>query len=109
LRGARRRANLTQKELADRLGTTQPAVARLENDLDGRISLHRFIDYALACDEIPLPIELEPVERVREYAVAQASAAISSANYANWIRNTVGSTFQGSSTTVLPNLGNTTP
>ncbi len=34
---ARRKAKLTQKELADKAGTTQPVIARLESGSDERI------------------------------------------------------------------------
>jgi transcriptional regulator with XRE-family HTH domain len=49
IRGARRDAGLTQAELADRLSTTQSAIARLEaNDANPRVStLARALE---ACD-----------------------------------------------------------
>ena len=84
LRDARRKANLTQAEIADRMGTTQPAVARLENDREGRTTLHRYVDYALACGELPLDIVLEPVESVREFAIDQPSTRRTQACYQVW-------------------------
>lgn len=84
LREARRRAGLTQAEVAERIGTTQPAIARLENDRDGRFTLHRFVDYALACGMAPLDIVLEPVETLREYVVAEPDAPRTQLNYDHW-------------------------
>lgn len=43
--------NLTQKELAERVGTTQPVIARLETGRDTRVpSLEMLIKIATACD-----------------------------------------------------------
>ncbi|HLH75092.1 MAG TPA: helix-turn-helix domain-containing protein [Chloroflexota bacterium] len=84
LREARRKANLTQAEVAERMGTTQPAVARLENDLEGRTTLHRYIDYALACGALPLNIVLEPFESVRQFAIDQPEAVRTQVCYQAW-------------------------
>ena len=74
LREARQQANLTQEGLAQRLGTTQSAIARLENDLEGRITLHKLVDYILACGMLPRDIGLEPYEVVRQTAIASAES-----------------------------------
>ena len=81
---ARRAANLTQKEVAERLGTKQPAIARLEKDDGGRVSLHRYIEYALACDMLPLDIMLKPAEDVRRYATYDPEAPRSEKAYEAW-------------------------
>lgn len=74
LRQARRAAGLSQQELASRLGTTQSAIARLEHDRDGRFTLQRLIDYALAVGYFPYELELAPFERIHDYAVANPEA-----------------------------------
>jgi transcriptional regulator with XRE-family HTH domain len=48
IREARRRAGLTQAELAERLGTTQSAIARLERG-GTEPSFERVVDAARAC------------------------------------------------------------
>ena len=69
-REARRRAGLTQAELARRVGTSQPAIARYERarampDLD---TLHRIVE---ACG---LDLRLELAEPDPQRAAAQRSA-----------------------------------
>src|SRR2546428_14111523 len=59
----RRQAGLTQAQVAERLNTKQSAVARLESDFDGSISLHRYIDFVLACGMVPPKIKFGPFER----------------------------------------------
>jgi transcriptional regulator with XRE-family HTH domain len=49
VREMRRRAGLTQAELAERTGTTQSAIARLERG-QGRPTLERLSTLARACD-----------------------------------------------------------
>lgn len=51
---ARQRAKLTQEQVAKAMGTTQSAVARWEKDFEGKISLHRLADFALACEMVPM-------------------------------------------------------
>jgi transcriptional regulator with XRE-family HTH domain len=60
IREARRRAGLTQRELADRLGTTQSAIARLER---GRTepSYERVMEAVRACG-LELVAQLLPVD-----------------------------------------------
>lgn len=64
----RRSAGLTQAEVADRLATTQSAIARLENDHGGGVSLRRFVEYALACDSSPFDVEFEAIGAMRSFA-----------------------------------------
>lgn len=48
---ARKKAKLTQKELADKAGTTQPVIARLESGSDERIpSLELLLKLAFAAN-----------------------------------------------------------
>lgn len=84
LRDARREAGLTQEELAQRLGTKQPAIARLERDHEGRFSLRRFVEYALACGALPLDATLRPSEDVREYALVNPNEPITETPRAAW-------------------------
>jgi DNA-binding XRE family transcriptional regulator len=65
LRRARLKAGLTQQQVADRMNTKQPAIAKLESDTEGGISLRRYIDYLMACGEIPTEIESMPFELFR--------------------------------------------
>ncbi|MGH2459594.1 MAG: helix-turn-helix domain-containing protein [Chloroflexota bacterium] len=92
LRNARRRANLTQAKVAERMGTTRPAVARLENDHEGRITLHLYLDYALACGMLPLNVVLEPVESVRQFAIDRPNTPRTQANYQVWVEREAGAT-----------------
>lgn len=52
--GARTHAGLTQKDIAERLGTTQSAIARLENDLDAKAGAGRLFRYLIACGVVPM-------------------------------------------------------
>lgn len=74
LREARREAGLSQEEVANVMGTKQPAIARLEKDHEGSFSLRRFAEYALACDVLPLDILLKPAEILREHALNDPEA-----------------------------------
>src|SRR2546426_8169144 len=67
---ARRQADLTQAEVAERLNTKQAAIARLEADTDGSMSLRRYVEFALACGMVPLNIILAPIEPVRNFVIA---------------------------------------
>lgn len=50
LRDLRKNNNLSQKDLAIRMGTTQPVIARLESGYDSRMpSLDLLIRFASAC------------------------------------------------------------
>jgi transcriptional regulator with XRE-family HTH domain len=71
---ARQTAQITQTELAARLGTTQSSIARLENDSSGGVSLRRFVDYALGCGRAPLALEFVSVSELTNYVLADPSA-----------------------------------
>src|SRR5271157_3929395 len=51
---ARRKAGLTQEQVAQKLGKKQEAIARWEADKEGRMSLRQYFDLAVACGRIPL-------------------------------------------------------
>lgn len=92
LREARRQAGLTQAEVAQRLGTTQSAIARLERDHAGGCSLRRYIEYLAACDLLPLDIEVTPAASLRAYALANPDAPRSSGAIQNWRDRMAGAT-----------------
>ena len=60
---ARHTAHLTQKQVAERLGKKQSAIARWEADVDGKMSFQQFVDLALACGMVPEPLKLVPIEQ----------------------------------------------
>lgn len=84
LRDARLNAGLTQSEVASRLGTTQSAIARLERDDSGSISLHRFIDYALACGTVPFDLVLVQAAELASYAVTQPLGPWTQLRFDTW-------------------------
>lgn len=69
----RRAAGLTQEQVAAKMGTTQSAIARLENDLDGGTSLRRYVDFLLACDTMPLLPETKSLSELREAGLKDPS------------------------------------
>jgi transcriptional regulator with XRE-family HTH domain len=85
---ARKQANLTQTQVAERLNTKQAAIARLEADSDGSMSLSRYVDFAMACGMIPLHITLAPVETVRQYVIAQPKGLGTQEDYNHWLKKT---------------------
>src|SRR5579859_2875342 len=82
----RRQAGLTQAQVAERLHTKQSAIARLESDSDGGISLHRYIDFALACGMVPHNITFAPLESVINYTIAQPEILYTQGNYEEWLK-----------------------
>lgn len=80
----RRQAGLTQAQVAEKMKTKQAAIARFEADFDGGMSLRRYVDFALACDMIPLRITLAPVEQVRQYTVARPKGSGTQEDFKDW-------------------------
>src|SRR5260221_5877521 len=64
---ARHQAGLTQAQVAEHLKTKQAAIARLEADTNGSLTLRHYAEFALACGMIPLNITLAPIDLVRQY------------------------------------------
>jgi transcriptional regulator with XRE-family HTH domain len=83
---ARREAGLTQAQLADRLQTKHSSIARWEADTSGSISLHRYIEMALACGMIPLNIKLVPISSLSEYATEDPQAPRTADHYDAWLK-----------------------
>ena len=77
IREARRRAGLTQTELAQRAGTTQSAIARLECG-NGSPTLERISELLAACG-FELQVQIVP-EDDEGWAQVRANAALSPAD-----------------------------
>ncbi len=84
----RRQAGLTQAQIAERLNTKQSAVARIEGDFDGGISLRRYVEFALACDMVPHNITFASIESVISYTIAQPKIPFTQVNHQEWL-NTI--------------------
>lgn len=69
----RRRAGLTQVELAERVGTTQPAIARLERG-NGHPTLQRLSDIAAACG-LELQVRVVPRDE-HDWSMVARNAAL---------------------------------
>jgi transcriptional regulator with XRE-family HTH domain len=82
----RRQAGLTQAQVAERLNTKQSAIARLEDDFDGGISLRRYVDFALACGMVPHDITFAPLEAAISYTIAQPKILFTQVNYQEWLK-----------------------
>ncbi len=81
---ARNEAGLTQGDVAQKLGTGQSAIARLEADTEGKFTLHRFIDYCIAVGKFPLDIDLVPLETLQNFVRVQPSAPRSHQRVSSW-------------------------
>lgn len=84
---ARRQADLTQAQLAERLNTGQAAIARLEDDTEGAMSLHRYVDFVMACGMIPFNIAYVPIEAVHGYTLENPQLPLTQENYHAWLLN----------------------
>lgn len=82
---ARQQAGLTQAEIAEKLHTKQSAIARLENDVDGAMSLRRFVDFMMACGMIPYNITFVPMETVHDYVLEDPQSLLTQEQYHNWL------------------------
>jgi transcriptional regulator with XRE-family HTH domain len=80
---ARWAAKLTQAEVAERLGTTQSSVARLERADD--TTFGRFWEYLYACGVVPLELETVPFDDLREYVHQQPGADRTAEPVKKWI------------------------
>lgn len=83
---ARRKAGLTQEQVAQKLGKKQEAIARWEADKEGKMSLRQYFDLAAACGRIPLNIALEPTELVRDFIVDCSEEDPTPALYYPWLK-----------------------
>lgn len=73
IREARRRAGLTQTELAERVGTTQSAIARLERG-HGHPTLQRLSELVEACG-LELQVRLVPSDD-HDWSMVKRNAAL---------------------------------
>ena len=68
----RERQKLTQQEIADKMGVSQPLVARLERGEAPNIKLGTLIRYAAAADT-SVTVSFEPMKRARKRTAAKAA------------------------------------
>lgn len=83
---ARRKAGLTQKQLAQKLGKKQSAIARWEADVDGKMSLRQYIEIAQACGVNPFVIALESLEHLREFIIDDPEVLPTQELYQDWMK-----------------------
>jgi transcriptional regulator with XRE-family HTH domain len=50
---ARHKAELTQEQVAEKLGKRQEVISRWEADTEGRLSFRHHVDLAIACGMVP--------------------------------------------------------
>ncbi len=72
LRDTRRAADLSQQQVADRLGMKQSAIARLEGAEDTKLST--VWKYLTACGQGVADLEAVPLERLRTFALTDSGA-----------------------------------
>lgn len=82
---ARRQANLTQAQVAERLNTKQASIARLEADTSGSLTLRRYVEFALACGMVPLDITLAPIDSVRDFVRSHPDSPLTQELYQAWM------------------------
>lgn len=108
----RREAGLTQAQVAERLHTKQSAIARLEADFDGAMSLRRYVDFTLACGVIPHHLTFTPVETARNFTRENPETPLTFENQLNWCNATFRLTLEPggtvfSKTSVVPSSATT--
>ncbi len=84
LRDTRKRAELTQTEVARRLGTTQSAVARLERDREGRYTIRRYVDFVVACGAVPTDLSTVQLAQAQALAAVNPAAPITHTTVRTW-------------------------
>lgn len=82
---ARRKAGLTQEEVAEKLGKKQAAIARWEADTDGKMSLRQYVELALAYGMVPLDITFVPINSLRDYTIDNPEAPRTLDAYNAWL------------------------
>lgn len=87
LQQVRRQAGLTQAQVAEKLNTKQAAIARLEDDTEGAMSLRRYVDFLMACEVIPYNITYVPINAVHDYTIEHPQAPLTQENYHTWLFN----------------------
>ena len=65
LEKVRKDSHYSQKDLAERLGTTQSVISRTESDSTGGISVRRYVEWLLACNVVPQELAVEPWIKVK--------------------------------------------
>jgi transcriptional regulator with XRE-family HTH domain len=104
---ARRQANLTQQQVATRMGTKQSVVARWEADFSGAMSLRNYVEFAFACGVRPFDLTLAPLSAFVPFAKQHPDRAITVEAYQTWLRATdesvtaVGNTLAVASTPTI--------
>jgi len=103
---ARRQGGLTQAQVAEKLNTGQAVIARLEDDTDGSMSLHRYIDFIMACGMVPFTITYVPIDAVRDFTLENPQLPLTQEDYHSWrvnreIQSVLGS--QNVQSTLVPN------
>jgi len=83
----RRQVGLTQAQVAEKLNTKQAAIARLEDDTEGAMSLRRYVDFLMACGMIPYNITYVPIDAVRDYTIEHPQLPLTQENYHTWLLN----------------------
>jgi DNA-binding XRE family transcriptional regulator len=74
-------AGLTQAQIAEKLHTKQSAIARLEADFDGAMSLRRYVDFALACGLVPYNFAFVPITVAREFVIKNPEIPLTFENH----------------------------
>lgn len=82
---ARRQAGLTQAQIAEIMQTKQAAIARLEADTNGSMSLRRYVEFALACGMVPLDIKLVPISSIYNYMIDNPEKPGTVEAYHKWL------------------------